>query len=132
MKCKPWGVQFLCKLLVILLLLRFSTKAASRTGSCYGDFWEEGAVCGCLSGSLQSSSVAENVARRALLSHPYKCGQYFIEYFCWVRLEGTTAFEVNQLSGTGLIQASLVLWTAPSNVSACWNGSSGLLSWDTE
>lgn len=42
----------LCKLLVILFSLRFAPKAASRTGSCYGDFWEERAVSGSLTGSL--------------------------------------------------------------------------------
>lgn len=31
----------LCKLLVILFLLRFIIKTASHSGSCYGDFQQE-------------------------------------------------------------------------------------------
>lgn len=40
----------LCKLLVILFLLRFIIKTASHTGSCYGDFQQERALSGCLTG----------------------------------------------------------------------------------
>lgn len=67
----------LCKLLVILFLLRFVIKTASHAGSCYGDFQQEWARSGCLTGKPLIIILIDKVDRCALLSHTYKCGQYF-------------------------------------------------------